>query len=77
MGAKKKHTAGFPSKKLGMKSGKDRENNPPKSSGGSRRPMTPCDAKRIKDSKTTDRGFVQRAEKAVIRIRAVKLTHRP
>lgn len=65
MNAKTKSPAGLPSKKHGMKSGKNRDNKSPKSGKAPRVPMTTEAVRRIEQSKTPDSGFVDRARKTV------------
>lgn len=67
MNAKTKNPAGLPSKKFGMKSGKGRDNNPPKPGKAPRVRMTTEAVQRIEQSKTPDRRFVDRARKTVAR----------
>lgn len=67
MSAKTKNPAGLPSKKPGMKSGKGRDNNPPKLGKTRRVPMTTEALRRIEQSQTPDRRFVDRARKTVTR----------
>lgn len=65
MNAKTKKPAGLPSKKQGMKSGKNRDNKSPKPGKAPRVPMTTAAVRRIDQSKTPDSGFVDRARKTV------------
>ncbi|WP_282119533.1 hypothetical protein [Ruegeria atlantica] len=67
MNAKTKKPAGLPSKKHGMKSGKNRDNKSPKPGKASRVAMTTEAVRRIEQSKTLDSGFVNRAQSLAVR----------
>ncbi|WP_209940174.1 hypothetical protein [Ruegeria sp. HKCCE4148] len=77
MNAKTKNPAGLPSKKHGMKSGKNRDNKPPKSGKAPRVPMTTDAVRRIEQSLTLDSGFVDRARKAVTQGRSKQPARQP